>query len=465
MLDILRAWFAANHPIIFFIYGQVFFVLGIAILLQSRRYSRLDLARSLPWLAAFGLMHGFNEWGDLFIPIQAQFISHDATHLLQAAQTLLLASSFACLMQFGVDLLRPLPDRWRWLNFIPIVVWFIWFVGPFAFGLHFIPTSDDWQSSVNALARYLIGLPAGLLAAYSLRRHARLRIRPLGLPKIYSTLRVAGLALAAYAIFAGIIVPAAPFLPANVLNADWFTNNLIVPPQIFRSIAGLILTISIIRALEVFEVETDQLIDQMEQAQVLAIERERIGRDLHDGAIQTVYSAGLLAEALRRKADGPVADGLDRLMSTLNQAIADLRGFMSDLRTANTSADLSTAITAVIEATRTASGANIEWTPHPLPGLPPDRVTHLIAFTREALSNAVRHAQARSIAMRAESIDQHLKLTVQDDGRGFEPDAPRGFGLRNMRDRARLLGGEVLFDSAPGKGTTITLTIPVEREA
>ena len=62
----LREWFTANRPIIFFVYGQVFFVMGIAIVLQSRRYSRLDLARSLPWLAAFGIMHGFNEWGDLF---------------------------------------------------------------------------------------------------------------------------------------------------------------------------------------------------------------------------------------------------------------------------------------------------------------------------------------------------------------------------------------------------------------
>src|SRR5512135_372150 len=149
----LRAWFVANRPIIVFIYGQVFFVLGIAILLQSRRYSRLDLARSLPWLAAFGILHSLNEWGDLFIPIQTPFVSHLVLHLLHAAQTLLLASSFACLLQFAIDLLQPLPKRWRWLSFAPIVVWFIWFAGPFAFGLQFMLTSDIWQSSVDVLAR------------------------------------------------------------------------------------------------------------------------------------------------------------------------------------------------------------------------------------------------------------------------------------------------------------------------
>lgn len=464
MLEILREWFLANRPIIVFIYGQVFFVLGVAILLQSRRYSRLDLARSLPWLAAFGILHGFNEWGDLFVPLQAQFVSDPVIHFMRAIQTLLLAASFACLLQFGVDLLRPLPDRFRWLRFAPIGLLGVWLFGGFWISSQLMPDLDTWHDISNALARYMLGFPGALLSAFALRRHARLRIQPLGLPRIYNTLRVAGLALAAYAVLSGLIASRAPIFPANVLNSEWVVTNLVFPPPLLRSIAGLVLAVSIIRALEVFEVETDQLIDQMEQAQVIAIERERIGRDLHDGAIQTVYSAGLLAEALHKKAEGPVADGLDRLMSTLNQAIADLRSFMSDLRSDNASADFATAISSVVEATRKASGVSIDWRSQPLGPLPPDRITHLIAFTREALSNAVRHAQARSIEVSAEVIGPRLKLIVQDDGRGFAPDVPHGFGLRNMRDRARLLGGEVTFDSALGKGTTVQLDIPVERE-
>jgi hypothetical protein len=81
-MTFIRAFFELNRDIILFAYGLVFFVLGLAIALQSRRYSRLDLARSLSWLAAFGFTHGLHEWGDLFIPIQKEYLRTPAIELL-----------------------------------------------------------------------------------------------------------------------------------------------------------------------------------------------------------------------------------------------------------------------------------------------------------------------------------------------------------------------------------------------
>ena len=78
----LAEFFLLNRSIIYFVYGLVFFVLGFAIILQARQSSRLDLARSLRWLAAFGIAHGFHEWGDLFIPIQATYLSPQVMRLL-----------------------------------------------------------------------------------------------------------------------------------------------------------------------------------------------------------------------------------------------------------------------------------------------------------------------------------------------------------------------------------------------
>ena len=79
-MDLLHAlgncsFFILNREIIYFVYGLAFFLLGFAIALQSRRYSRLDLARSLIRLSAFGITHGLFEWGDLFIPIQAKYLN------------------------------------------------------------------------------------------------------------------------------------------------------------------------------------------------------------------------------------------------------------------------------------------------------------------------------------------------------------------------------------------------------
>jgi hypothetical protein len=107
MTGTLQSLFAINRPLVFFVYGLVFFVLGLAITLQSRRHSRLSLARRLHWLALFGYIHGLHEWGDVFIPIQATYLPPPAINILQAVQLGLLAISFTCLFQFGVDLLRP----------------------------------------------------------------------------------------------------------------------------------------------------------------------------------------------------------------------------------------------------------------------------------------------------------------------------------------------------------------------
>lgn len=460
----LREWFVLNRPLIFFVYGQVFFIMGIAIVLQSRRYSRLDLARSLPWLAAFGITHAFNEWGDLFIPIQATFLPEPLIQSLHAGLKILLAVSFTCLLQFGVELLRPLPEGWRRLRLLPIALLTVWLIGPFWIGLQASPDPDTARAIAAAAARYLIGFPAGLLSAYSLRRHARLRIAPLGLPRIYTMLRVAGLALAAYAVLSGLIVPPAPFFPASVLNTTWFGEVFVVPPEVCRALAASVLALAMIRALEVFEVETDRMIERMEQAQVIAIERERLGRDLHDGAIQQLYAVGLLAASVRKKVDGSVADSMDRLMTALNDAVAGLRQSISDLRGGDAQADLSTALAAIVDEARRAVGADVQWSADALPPLSPDRMTHIVAFVREAVSNAIRHAQADAIEVSTRRIDNRLRIIVRDDGCGFNLDAPRGYGLRNMRDRARLLGGETSIQSAPGKGTAVTLTFPVERE-
>jgi signal transduction histidine kinase len=464
MTATLREWFLANRSLVLFAYGQVFFILGLAIVLQSRQRSRLRLARNLPWLAGFGILHGFHEWGDLFIPIQKQFLSQSFIDLLEVFQLILLAVSFACLFQFGVELLRPLPERFRWIRLLPLIIFLVWLLAPFWGGLVLSPNVAGWRGWANALARYLLCVPGGFLSGYGLIKQSKIQIRPLGLTSIERMLQLAAGALVAYGLLGGLIVPPLPVFPANLINVETFTQLLIFPPPVFRSLAGLILAIAIIRAMEVFDVEMERLILHMEESQMMALERERMARDLHDGALQQVYAAGLLAQSLRKQTSGSLAESLERLVLTINQSIDQLRSFLAQGQIEIKSIELIPALESILDEARRVLPIETNWeTPSP-PIMTPEQISHLSAFTREALSNAIRHAQTDSVEVRLECSDDHLRFLLRDFGVGLPENYEPGYGLRNMRDRARLLGAELHFESVPGKGTVIILDIPAEEK-
>ncbi len=464
MFITFREWFTLNRPLVFFVYGQVFFVLGLAIILQSRQRSRLRLAHSLPWLAGFGLLHGLNEWGDFFIPIQAQYLNTVIINLLNIAQLILLAASFSCLLQFGVELLRPWPQGWRWVSFGPTVLFLIWLIGPFWIGLLTVSTSAQWQAEANALARYLLCIPGGFLAGYGLHRQVKDQIRTLGLSTIERPLNVAAGALAAYGVLGGLVVPRAPIFPATMLNVDTFTQLFILPPPVFRSLCGLILAVAIIRALEVFNLETERLIHHMEEDLIISMERGRMARDLHDGALQQVYAAGLLAQSLYKRANDSLREGLEQLIITINNSVTQLRTFLKNSQSVIEHIGLETALERILEDTRRVLPIETHWKIGQELHLAPDQTNHLLAFTREALSNSIRHADTDHLEVTLECVDNHLRLTIRDFGHGLPENPEPGYGLHNMRDRARLLDGTLSFESAIGNGTTVILDMPIERK-
>lgn len=458
-----REFFDLNQIIILFVYGQVFFVLGLAIIWQSRRHSRLDLARSLGWLGIFGLTHGLHEWGDIFIPIQAEYLSQAWIETLLLLQVCLLAFSFAFLFQFGVEALRPFYPRLRWIQVVPAGLLIVWIIA-------FLWTSQvlRWDASqvviyANVWARYLLAFPGALVAALGFRQQTRQRIQLQEFSHIARTFQIAGLALMAYAVFGGLFVPPAPFFPANVVNVETVVNLSGIPPQILRSLVGLVLVIAVVRGLEIFEVEVDRRIEEMEQRQIVLTERERISRELHDGAIQTVYTAGLMAESIRNKMDdSPLAARLDRVISALHYAIRDLRQFIVELEPDTPGQSLAEGLRQLAEDPNLQSliDVNLSITCDGSAPFSPARAAHVLAIANEALSNVVRHANARHVWVTAERRNGELELTIADDGVGFSAEAKSGFGLRNMRDRARLLGGALRFERSSKQGSQVVLSVP-----
>ena len=461
-------FFVLNYQLILFVYGLGFFILGFAILLQAQQSSRLELARSLLWLAAFGITHAFNEWGDLFIPIQAKYLSLSMIRVLEVIQLILLAVSFAALFQFGISVLSPfnLPRPWQ---SAPGVVLVGWTVAAFFIVLPFQPRMEAWHHTSSALARYFICLPGGLLAAYGLRLHAIKRIRPLNVPVIYSTLRIAGVSIGIYALLAGLVPPPVNFFPGNVLNTITFEQVVGVPIIIFRTLVSLVIAASVIRSLEIFNVESQRKIEELEQQQIINSEHERLARELHDGAIQKVYTAGLLVESASRleESRGELGSRLERAAVVLNDAIADLRYNLAELNHPD--------VFPVDEPVAQVL-AGFEENPHyntlvsistdlKIPKervLSPLRTRHLYAIINEAFANIVRHAKARTVLLKAADLGERLQIVIKDDGLGLSPNLRPGYGLRNMRDRARLLNGELQFSEPSSKGTTVTLEIPWE---
>ena len=460
----LRNLFDINYELIIFGYGLVFFVLGLAITLQSRQRSRLHLARSLGWLAIFGITHGLHEWGLIFIPIQATYMNHAGVTMLQVFQVILLGFSFGALFQFGADLVQ---DKWPRLRLLPFVLtgaWFLWFL---VMGLISDHGVGLWQRQASIWARYGLAFPGALLAAYGLRYQAEKQIKPLNLESIYNMLRVSGAALVFYAIFAGLFVPYSDFIPARWLNHTLLVSFGGIPVAVYRSLAGLLLTVTIIRAMEVFDVETDQLIERMELKQNLSAERERIGRELHDGAIQTVYTSGLILESARQLVgdESEIARQIDRAMQTLNEAIFSLRTYMTDLRESPQAPSLIEGLKDMAANTRLTALMEVDLQLDLPEGfaLTPIQSAHTLAVVGEALANAARHGHANAVQIRATENDGDLVVRVIDDGAGFVlGEQDMGYGLRNMRDRARILGGDLVIDSKPQQGTEITLRIPLD---
>lgn len=463
---LLHDFLAVNRPIIFFIYGQVFFVLGLAIALQYRRHSRLSLARSLKWLAAFGFTHGLHEWGDLFIPIQAQYMPAPIVNLLYALQLLLLAASFACIFQFGVETLRPLPHRQRLLRYLPgavLTLWLFWALGP---SLTHSVDVVYWYTTNDIWARYSIGFPGALLAAYGLRRQAHELIAPLQTPQILRTLQIAGLALAGYGLMGGLVVPPGDFFPANWLNSVGFEQFTLLPVQVFRSLLGLTLTLAMIRAMEVFHDELDRRLRSMEEVQMLITERERIGRELHDSTLQAIYAAGLMlggiAKELVKTGSPQYTTRLQQSIELLNQAVADIRGYIGALRPQSSSQSLAAGLEELAHAQHLRSLVDINLALNLPEGraLSPTHIGHLLTIANEALSNVARHAHATRVFLSATTKDDWLRLEIKDNGHGLPEDYVLGYGLRNMQDRARLLGGDMALESQPGQGTTVTIEVP-----
>jgi signal transduction histidine kinase len=201
------------------------------------------------------------------------------------------------------------------------------------------------------------------------------------------------------------------------------------------------------------------------QRLALLEDRERIAKELHDGAIQALFAVGMgLQGSALLATDNEVRDRLQNAVEELDRVIHDLRNYIFGLRPGILAdRQLDQALQRLVEEFQERTGvlAVAEVDPQVAAELA-SQAADVVQLAREALSNVSRHAEAATCRVSLYQDERGQVLEVDDDGRGFDPATTTGTGqgLRNLRERAERLGGRAQIDSVPGQGTRVRVTLP-----
>ncbi len=213
-------------------------------------------------------------------------------------------------------------------------------------------------------------------------------------------------------------------------------------------------------------IQNARLYSQLERLAVLE-ERTRIGMDLHDGVIQSIYAVGLTLESSRLALTDEAEEAsalLDTAIEGLNDAIRDIRNFILDLRPRRFAGDVQQGMAQLVREFQANTMIPVSISiPERLDDLPLPLGRAIFLTTQEALANVARHARATKVNIALHCTPTRIILTMEDNGRGFDTtnEALRvGHGLANMQARAEGLNGSFDIRSKSGQGTTIVLDVP-----
>ncbi|MEO8405516.1 MAG: sensor histidine kinase, partial [Chitinophagaceae bacterium] len=263
-----------------------------------------------------------------------------------------------------------------------------------------------------------------------------------------------------------------------VTNTDYFEPfDLWQENHIYPSNDGLSIFIHDITERKKTELELKKTNEQLHQLaahlqHVREMEQKRIAREIHDELGQQITGLKMDVAWMKKKVNGHDAAGflhdkLDQMTELLDVSVQTVRKISSSLRPSLLD-DLG--LIAALEwqtkefIKRFAIPTNFTSSER-LVNVSPDMATGLFRLYQESLTNVARHAQATEVNGSLTYNDHHLILKVTDNGKGFDADlegARKTMGLLGMKERVLMMGGTLHFDSAVGKGTSVTVTVPFE---
>ncbi len=311
----MAEFFEHNLVVIYFFYGLAFFSMGLAIWLASARFrtSEFRLAGALLFLAGFGIVHGLQEWFEMFLLLDERGGTNIPGWLLLPEMRLLhMVTSFLLLVFFGIRLLYA--NRWAGENGNRFALTGagaflgLWVVSVGATWLAYRPERLAMIDAADVLARYALGVTGAFIAAYAIRLEQN-SFRQRGMARFGRSLLGAAITLWLYGLTQLFTRPSFIF-PSTVLNSELFLSTFGFPVQLLRALLAILMAAFIIRALTVFEIENEQRLANAVEQRVAAqreallvqqrarVETERLNRQLQ-GAVQDL---SLLFNVSRRMA-------------------------------------------------------------------------------------------------------------------------------------------------------------------
>jgi signal transduction histidine kinase/ligand-binding sensor domain-containing protein len=268
----------------------------------------------------------------------------------------------------------------------------------------------------------------------------------------------------------------------GVWNATGKTLAIVVLPRLYQTVwfraavvSGVVALVWLSWRYRIAEMRRGQAAQQAFSRQLIASEereRQRIAAELHDSLGQNllvVKNRALLGALALAQQDDEARKQFDEIGATVAQTLEEVRTIAYNLRPHHLEQlGLTTTIRAMLEKTAESSGIAINSDFDDVDGVfPPDQEITIYRIIQESVNNVVKHARAREAHVAMRSHEDHVEITIRDDGQGFAPAtsasgaAAGGFGLKGLAERVQMLGGTHTIDSGPGRGTTVTVRIGV----
>jgi signal transduction histidine kinase len=399
-----------------------------------------------------------------------------------------LAFSFLSLAAFGVFLIAKSQEAQRFSLLVPLLLAAIWGLGLLVLRGSY-PIVQDLLHVANVWTRYVLGVPAAILASAGLIFQQR-EFRLAGMARFGRDSLWAAIAFLWYGLAGQTFPPQSPLPPSNIINQELFLDVFGFPVQLLRAFAAGAAAIFIIRVLRSFEEETRRQIAELQSARLMEAqrretlrgemlrrivsaqeaERQRIARELHDETGQSLTALGLGLQAVSTSIESnsdKAEQNLNQLQRLVEHALVELQRLIADLRPSHLD-DLGLDATLrwysgeiqnrlPLRVTVSVSGNKRD--------LPSEIRTTLFRIAQEALTNVIKHANADTVEITLGYESTGVKLQVRDDGSGFdrqkiETSARPSWGLVGIEERTALLGGEFRINSILQKGTSIEVFIP-----